>query len=124
MNVGSSYKLICATIKVMTKGIIAVVLSLALVLAVFLGGSILLRNARASVAQNRGEAFVAKLYAEYQIMGKSCQGEDTDGDAYVSCDFRLKNPTDAERVVHLQCPTMWKAFLGNTCKESRLVLPQ
>ena len=50
--------------KDMTKGIIAVVLSLALVLAVFLGGSILLRNARASVAQNRGEAFVAKLYAE------------------------------------------------------------
>ncbi len=95
-----------------------------LVGGLFLGASILLRNTRASVAQNRGEAFVEKLYAEYSIAGKSCQGEDTDGDSYVSCDFRLKNPTDAERIVHLQCPTMWKALLGNSCKEARLVLPQ
>ncbi len=108
----------------MTKGIIAVVGSVIVVGGLFLGASILLRSTRASVAQNRGEAFVAKLYAEYTIAGKSCQGEDTDGDSYVSCDFRLKNPTDAERIVHLQCPTMWKALLGNSCKEARLVLPQ
>lgn len=108
----------------MKKSIIIALAIIIVFAALLLGGAILLRNARASIAQQRGDAFVAKLYAEYTVLGKSCQGEDTDGDAYVSCDFRLKNPTDTERIVHLQCPTMWKAFLGNTCKEARLVVPQ
>ena len=109
----------------MKKTIFLAILIIVLALGAYFGVAILTREARASVAQSRGEAFIHQLYAEYSILGKSCQGEDTDGDAYVSCDFRITSIAQEERVVHLQCPTMWKSLLGNTCKESRaLVTPQ
>ncbi len=91
---------------------------------IYVGSSVLLRDARAGYAASKGETFVKSLYAEYSIVGQSCQGRDTDGDSYVSCDFRLVNPEKVERVVHLQCPTFRNGLLGDTCKESRLVLPQ
>lgn len=90
----------------------------------YFGASIAVRSTRASVAQWRGEQFIHKLYAEYTVRGMSCQGEDTDADAYVSCDFRIMSPSSEEKTVHLQCPDIWKALIGNSCKESRLVLPQ
>lgn len=90
----------------------------------YLGASMLVRSTRASIAQWRGGQFIEKLYAEYTVMGKSCQGEDIDLDAYVSCDFRIMSPQQEEKTVHLQCPDIWKALIGNSCKESRLVLPQ
>ncbi|NBV77318.1 hypothetical protein EBR66_04105 [bacterium] len=96
----------------------------AVALASYIGFSIVVRDVRASVAERKGESFVQKLYAEYSIVGQSCQGEDTDNDTYVSCDFRLVSPQKEERVVHLQCPTVWKSLLGNSCKESRLIIPQ
>jgi hypothetical protein len=108
----------------MKRGLFLVLLFLVLFGAAYIGGSMLVRAARASVAQSRGQAYVAKLYAEYAIVGENCQGEDTDNDSYVSCDFRIKNALSEERVIHLQCPTIWKSFLGDTCKESRLALPQ
>lgn len=108
----------------MTKGIIAAIVFLIVCAVAFFGTSMLVRSVRASVAQHKGDAFVQKLYAEYAIVGKSCQGEDTDADAYVSCDFRLKGPEGNERIVHLQCPTIWKSLIGNVCKEARLVIPQ
>lgn len=108
----------------MTKGIFATLLVIVVVLGVYFGSAVLLRTVRASVAQQRGESFISKLYAEYTILGKSCQGEDTDADAYVSCDFRIVSPAQEERIVHLQCPTIWKTLIGNSCKETRLILPQ
>lgn len=108
----------------MWKGIFLGIFLLLVMGATYLGSSILLRDTRASVAQRKGDAFVQKLYSEYAIAGQSCQGEDTDGDQYVSCDYRLKNPAGEERIVHLQCPTIWKSLVGNVCKESRLVIPQ
>lgn len=108
----------------MKKGIFLAVLFLVLFGAAYIGGSMLVRMARASVAQSKGQTYIAKLYAEYAIVGENCQGEDADNDSYVSCDFRIKNALSEERVVNLQCPTVWKSLLGNTCKESRLALPQ
>lgn len=108
----------------MKKAILFILLFLVVFAVVYVGTSILLRMARARVAQGRGQTFIAKLYAEYAVVGENCQGEDTDNDSYVSCDFRIKNALSEERVVHLQCPTIWKSILGDTCKESRLVIPQ
>ncbi len=108
----------------MIKGIITIAFIVIIGGGIYLAASIGLREVRASMAQKRGDAFVQKLYSDYVIAGESCQGEDTDGDSYVSCDFRLVSASGQERVVHLQCPDISKSLLGNTCKESRLTLPQ
>jgi hypothetical protein len=108
----------------MKKGIFFALLIIAVVGGVYFASTYAVRTLRSNVAQWRGDAFVQKLYAEYTILGKSCQSEDTDGDSYVSCDFRIKNPQSEEKVIHLQCPGIRKTLLGNSCKESRLVIPQ
>ncbi len=92
--------------------------------ALYVGFTIGIRTIRARVAEEKGNEFIAKLYAEYAIVGMSCQGEDTDSDNYVSCDVRIKNQALEERVVHLQCPTVRQSILGNSCKETRLILNQ
>jgi hypothetical protein len=107
----------------MSKGIIVSLGVIILCAFLYLASAIGIREVRAHVAQNRGESFIQKLYADYTILGKNCQGEDTDGDSYVSCDFRITNTAHDERVVHLQCPDISKSLIGNTCKESRLTLP-
>lgn len=108
----------------MKKTLLWALLILILLGALYVGSAIGIRNIRASVAEKTGTEFIAKLYAEYQIVGASCQGEDTDSDSYVSCDFRIKNPAQEEKVVHLQCPTVRRSILGNTCKETRLIINQ
>lgn len=97
---------------------------LLVVIGLYIGGAIVFKNIRSSVALSAGEKFISKLYAEYSIVGGSCQGEDTDSDKYVSCDFRIRNTSGTERVVHLQCPVISKRVLGSTCKETRTVIPQ
>jgi hypothetical protein len=92
--------------------------------AVAFGTLILTKTVRGNVAQMRGTSFIGDLYAEYTIVGSNCQGEDTDKDSYVSCDFRIKNQRGDERIVHLRCPTIWKTILGNTCKETRFIVTQ
>jgi len=82
------------------------------------------KKLQSSMAVSSGESYISKMYSEYSVLGKSCQGEDTDGDTYVSCDFRIKNPSNAERVLHLQCPTMWKSITGSVCKEYQISFPQ
>lgn len=108
----------------MKRTIFFAILFIVVLAATYLGASILIRTVRSQVAQGKGVAFIQNLYAEYAIVGESCQGEDTDADSYVSCDFRLRNAQSEERIVHLQCPGIWKSIIGNTCKESRLMLPQ
>ena len=80
---------------------------------------------RAWRAEIKGTEFVSKLYADYTIAGQSCQGEDTNADSYVTCNFRLKSPTTAEdKVITLQCPTFIKSFMGTSCKEQGYVITQ
>jgi len=98
-----------------------VLLFAAVIVGGFFAYAYVTRTVRAGVAQSRAEAFVSRVYAEYTVVGKNCQSEDTDGDAYVSCDVRIKSGAD-ERTLHLQCPTVWKTLLGNTCKETRVIL--
>lgn len=74
---------------------------------------------RASRAMSMGHKYIAEVYRDYTLAGEHCQGVDTDGDNYVSCDFRLTRG-DNERVVNLQCPTIRKSLIGSSCKESRL----
>lgn len=97
-----------------------------LVLTITFGGYfysiVFIKDIRASRAETMGEKYIKNLYAEYSILGKNCQGEDTNNDSYVSCDFRIQvtGASSSDKVIKLQCPTMWKSFTGNTCKESRL----
>jgi hypothetical protein len=99
------------------------VITITVIILVIIGyfGSVnLLNTARVSMADKKGKAFISKLYKEYTILGSSCQGEDTDRDLYVSCDYRITNSSGLEKVVHLQCPVISKIFTGASCKESRV----
>jgi hypothetical protein len=84
---------------------------------------ILTKDYRASRAESIGMKYMAKVYTEYTVIGKTCQGEDTDENTYVSCSFRIKNAENTERTVRLQCPNIWKSFTGSSCKES-LSIPE
>jgi hypothetical protein len=106
----------------MNKSLMMFLAACVFLIAAFVGTTVLSRSVRASMAERSGADFIKELYSEYTIAGQSCQGEDTDGDKYVSCDFRIKNPANEERVVHLQCPVIYKGLLGSTCKESRMVV--
>ena len=104
-----------------------------LLLIVIVGGGfggyvyakIFIKDLRAGRAETMAEKYVVNLYSEYQVVGRNCQGEDTNGDSYVSCDLRIQKGGDlnSEKVLNLQCPTMWKSYTGSTCKESRLAIP-
>ena len=96
-----------------------ILLLVACVYGYFIG----IKNIQTHVAVGDGETYTAKMYSDYTVIGKSCQGEDTDGDSYVSCDFRLKNAS-SEKILHLQCPTTIKSLTGSICKEYRLTIPQ
>lgn len=90
----------------------------------YYGPIIVWKNLQADRALTMSEKYVANLYSEYHVIGKNCQGEDTNADNYISCDIRIIKGEDAttEKVLNLSCPTMWKSYTGSTCKE-RLVLP-
>ncbi len=98
-------------------------LVVALLIAFLYGYFIGIKNIQTHVATKDGTSYTTKMYSDYSIVGESCQGEDTDGDSYVSCDFRLKNAS-SEKVLHLQCPTIMKSFTGSVCKEYRITIPQ
>lgn len=97
---------------------------LAVIFAGYMYSIILAKDVRASRAEAMGEKYISNLYADFVIAGKNCQGEDTDGDSYVSCDFRIVKQDVVDKVVKLQCPTLWKSYTGNTCKESRLSITE
>lgn len=104
------------------KTIFVLILLIVLVGGGYLGSVIVYKNIQAKRAITMGESYTKELYSEYSIVGKICQGEDTDKDNYVACDFRIKDPAGTEKTINLQCPTLWKSYTGNTCKESRLQL--
>lgn len=100
------------------------VVFLVIILGGYYGQIVLRKNIQSARAVTMSEKYVANLYAEYQVIGKNCQGEDTNADTYISCDVRIQKNGDVstEKVLNLSCPTLWKSYTGSTCKE-RLVLP-
>jgi hypothetical protein len=74
---------------------------------------------------SKGGDYISKLYSDYTVVGKSCQGEDSDADGYITCNFRLKsNQGGAEKTSILQCPTFLKSYMGTSCKESGFTINQ
>lgn len=101
-----------------------IVLILLIVLGIlylyFIGGNQL----RAARGIDQGENFVSKLYSDYGIVGKTCQGEDSNKDGYVTCNFRLVKNTNQneEKVITIHCPTFIKSYLGTSCKQEGLLI--
>jgi flagellar basal body-associated protein FliL len=95
-------------------------------IALFLYFYFILGNqARASRALQKGGDYVSTMYADYSVLGKTCQGEDSNSDGYVTCNFRIqKNGKDEEKTITLQCPTFVKSFLATSCKEQGIVINQ
>ncbi len=78
---------------------------------------------RASRAITKGSEYAAKMYSDYNVVGQSCQGEDSNNDGYVTCNFRLKQDI-TEKTITLQCPTYIKSFMATNCKEQGIVINQ
>jgi hypothetical protein len=96
---------------------------LSLIFGGYFGSIILTKDIVSSRAETMTKKYVSNLYSEYSVIGLNCQGEDTDGDNYVSCDVRIRKgeDTSTESTRYLACPTLWKSFTGNTCKERPLL---
>lgn len=103
------------------------ILGAVIVLVVVIGGLyayfILGNQMRAARGLSQGEKYSTKMYSDYTIVGKNCQGEDSDGDGYITCNFRLKNQVN-EKTITLQCPTVIKSFMATNCKEQGIVISQ
>jgi hypothetical protein len=63
------------------------------------------------------------MYNDYAVAGKTCQGEDSNKDGYITCNFRLKKE-EIEKTITLQCPTFWKSYMATSCKEQGMVISQ
>jgi hypothetical protein len=101
--------------------IVVVLLSIAGLYAYFILGN-QLRSSRGEVM---GGKYIAKMYADYSVLGKNCQGEDTDSNGYITCNARIKQDgTGVEKTVTLQCPTLIKSYLATSCKEQGIVISQ
>ncbi len=72
-----------------------------------------------------GKDYASKMYSDYAVAGSNCQGEDTNNDGYVTCNFRLKEKVSAvEKTITLQCPTFIKSYMATSCKEVGITLNQ
>lgn len=105
------------------KKILGVALALIILVAGLYSYFILGNQMRASRGISKGEEYASKMYGDYAIVGKNCQGEDSNGDGYITCNFRLKSATN-EKTVTLQCPTFIKSFMATSCKEQGIVISQ
>jgi len=99
------------------------ILILAAIFGGYFGSIIFMKNIVSDRAETMTQKYIANLYSEYSVIGLNCQGEDTDADTYVSCDVRIRKGDDVttESTRYLSCPTLWKSFTGNTCKERPLL---
>jgi hypothetical protein len=105
------------------KKIFGVILSLIIVAAGLYSYFILGNQMRASRGLMKGGEYASKMYSDYAIVGKNCQGEDSNGDGYITCNFRLKSASN-EKTITLQCPTFIKSFMATSCKEQGIVIGQ
>ena len=103
--------------------LIVLILVLVVIFGGYFGSIILMKNVVSDRAGTMTQKYISNLYSEYSVIGLNCQGEDTDGDSYVSCDVRIRKGNDmsTEQTRYLSCPTIWKSFTGNTCKERPLL---
>jgi flagellar basal body-associated protein FliL len=107
----------------MFKFIFGLIIVLIIVGGGYFGSIIVMKDFVSGRAQTMTEKYIANLYSEYKVVGINCQGEDTDGDTYVSCDVRIRkgDDTTTEQTRYLSCPTLWKSYTGSTCKERPLI---
>ena len=84
---------------------------------------ILGNQVRSSRGLAKGGDYVATMYGDYAIAGKSCQGEDSDKDGYITCNFRIQSPQN-EKTIVLQCPTFFKSYMATNCKEQGMLMSQ
>lgn len=72
----------------------------------------------------KGKEYAMKMYSDYAVVGENCQGEDSDNNGYITCNFRLKksSPSEEEKTITLQCPTFVKSFMATSCKEQGILI--
>ena len=71
----------------------------------------------------KGKEYAVKMYSDYTVVGENCQGEDSDNNGYITCNFRLaKSATQEEKTITLQCPTFVKSFMATACKEQGILI--
>ncbi len=110
------------------KKYLYILVLLALVVAGLYGYFVAGNNLRSWRAISTGTTYASKLYSDYTILGNSCQGEDSDNNGYVTCNFRLRsvdiNNASPEKTITLQCPTFIKSYMGTSCKEVGFTINQ
>lgn len=105
------------------KKILGVVIALVVIIGGLYGYFVLGNQLRAARGISQGEKYASKMYSDYTIAGSNCQGEDSDSDGYITCNFRLKS-AEKEKTITLQCPTVIKSFMATNCKEQGIVISQ
>lgn len=107
------------------KKVIFVIIFILVLLFGFYAYFILGNQARSWRGITQGEKYVSKMYSDFLVIGKNCQGEDSNSDGYITCNFRLKTQSgDTEKTITLQCPTFWKSFMATSCKEQGILVNQ
>lgn len=94
------------------------VLAIPLVLTLVWQGKGLLFDER--FAESELREYLAKMYADKQVLGQDCVGRDTDGDGYVSCTARVKGKDGPEETLALECAS---TLLNSGCKPRIGILP-
>jgi ABC-type phosphate/phosphonate transport system permease subunit len=102
----------------MTKWVI--IFAAVLAVAIFFASTVGVNKLRSARAGAQVTDFIGALYPSSTIVGKVCQGEDTDNDGYVSCAVTI---TSRENPLSVQCPTIMASFLGTTCRLTPGVSP-
>ena len=106
------------------KKYIAALITILVIVSGLYAYFILCNQARATRGLEKGREYATRMYSDYQVAGENCQGEDTDNNGYVTCNFRLKKNgfPPQERTITLQCPTFVKSFMATSCKEQGIVI--
>lgn len=96
------------------------ILASVLAIVIFFASTIGVNKLRSLRAEAQVNNFIASLYPTQAVVGKVCQGEDTDNDSYVSCAVTI---TGRENPLSVQCPTIIKSYMGTTCRLTPGVSP-
>ncbi len=96
------------------------ILAAFLAVVIFVASTVGINKLRSLRAQAQVDNFIGSLYPAQAVVGKVCQGEDTDNDSYVSCAVTI---TGRENPLSVQCPTIFKSYMGTTCRLTPGVSP-
>lgn len=107
----------------LTKKLFIVVIVVACIIAALYAYFIVGNQMREMRGLQKGNKYAEKMYSDYDVVGENCQGEDSNDDGYVTCNFRLKKQnSDEEKTITLQCPTFVKSFMATSCKEQGIMI--